>query len=77
LRDGFVVSGPVGAQQGDVGGLKGLLHLRLIQSDALVHLAAQAPACGEVHKDRTYFLATLCEVTIAPRLCHTENTKGL
>ncbi len=53
LRDGFVVAGPVGAQQGDVGGLKGLLHLWPIQSDALVDLAAQAPACGEVHKDRT------------------------
>ena len=39
-------------------GLKGLLHLRLIQSDALVDLAAQAPACGEVHKDR----AALAEV---------------
>jgi len=52
LRNGLVVAGPVGAQQGDVCSLEGLLHLRLIQSYALVYLAAQAPRCGKVHEDR-------------------------
>src|SRR5208282_3879111 len=55
LGDGFVVAGPVGLEQGDVAVCKRLLHLRLVESHALVELAAQAPTGGEVHKDRATF----------------------
>ena len=51
LRNGVVVAGPVGAEQDDVAVGEGFLDFRLAEGYALVDLAAEAPAGGEVDED--------------------------
>ncbi len=46
------MAGPVGSEQRDIRGSKCLLHIGLIESGALIDLAAKAPACSEVDEDR-------------------------
>ena len=51
LRNGVVIACPVGSHQHDVGISKGLLDFRFTKGHALVHLAAEAPAGGEIDED--------------------------
>ena len=52
LSDGRVLAGPIGAEESHVRVRESLLDLGSAQGHALVHLARQAPAGGEVHKGR-------------------------
>ena len=51
LGNGFVVLGPVGAEEDNVGVGEGLADYRLGEDDALVDLTAETPAGCEVHED--------------------------
>ena len=76
MRNGFVVAGPVGLHQNHIPGLKSLFYLRPAQRNALVHLAAQAPACGEIHKDRLPGCERAGHGLRRPRLPEARNLRG-
>ena len=51
LGNGVVIAGPVGAEKDDVVVGEGFLDTGVAEGDALVDLAAKAPACSEVDEN--------------------------
>ena len=66
--DVLIVLGPVGADQHDSGIAQAPPHIATIEDRALINLAAQAPAGGEIDKHRPALGAVLLDGRAAVRL---------